>query len=238
MIMLMPKIRILTVCSSWTLQARGFFSFPLDQSFKARRCAAFCFLPNKYVCFCHCFVLFLGLFNNFILHGWFLLSSIKTILMVRFPKTSWLLFSKRSGDWKRKFCSNGKPTTCQVSSILNLMRHFQRASLTSNSLPGKPANVILKSFLPQQVGGPTLTYLWLIPAIRCPKYKQKMFPNMFWYNYLPRTCWPTRISRALSPTLAISALKRLSAIRSPWLLRTLWLWVFGRFNRKRSWSQI
>ena len=34
-----------------------------------------------------------------------------------------------------------------------------RASLTSNSSPGKPANVILKSFLPQQVGGPTLTYL-------------------------------------------------------------------------------
>ena len=31
----------------------------------------FCFLPNNYFCFCHCFVLFLGLFNNFILHGWF-----------------------------------------------------------------------------------------------------------------------------------------------------------------------
>ena len=168
----------------------------------------------------------------------FFLSSIKTILMVRFPKTSWQLFLKRSGDWKRKFCSNGKPTTCQVSSIFNPWRHFQRASLTSNSSPGKPANVILKSFLPQQVGGRALTYLWLIPAIRCPKIKQKMFPKMFLYNYLPRTCWPTRISRASSPTPAISALKRLSAIRSRWLLITWWLWFFGRFDRKRSWLQI
>ena len=55
----------------------------------------------------------------------FFLSSIKTILMGRFPKTSWQLFSKHSGDWRRKFCSNGKPTTCQVSSIFNLMRHFE-----------------------------------------------------------------------------------------------------------------
>ena len=61
---------------------------------------------------------------------------------------------------------------------------------------------------------------------------------MFWPNYLPRTCWPTRISRASSPTPAISALKRLSAIRSPWLLRTWQLWFFGTFNRKRSSLQI
>ena len=148
----------------------------------------------------------------------FFLSSIKTILMVRFPKTSWLLFSKHSGDWKRKFCSNGKQTTCQVSKILNLMRHLELHLCTSYSSPGKPANVILKSFLPQQVGGPTLTYLPLIPAIRCPKYKQKNVSKHVLIQ-LPRTCWPTRISRASSPTLAISALKRLSAIRSPWLLR-------------------
>ena len=124
MIMLMPKIRILTVCSSWTLQARGFFSFPLDPSFKARRCATFCFLPNKYFFVTVLYYIWAFLTTSFYMVDFFL-SSIKTILMGRFPKTSWLLFLKHSGDWKRKFCSNGKPTTCQVSSIFNLMRHFE-----------------------------------------------------------------------------------------------------------------